>query len=132
MHLVVVGGSDDGVSAGLRARELSPSTEVTVARGSDGLAARADPVLVAAGVRPNAELATSAGIERGAHGAIPVDRSMAKTAPNVWAAGDCSLRVGSRCSAHCSWLQPPTTRTHRPVGVRYAWSRSIPRASRTD
>ena len=57
--------------------------------GSDGLAARADLVLVAAGVRPNAELATSAGIERGARGAIRVDCSMATTTPDVWAAGDC-------------------------------------------
>jgi hypothetical protein len=30
MHLVVVGGSDAGISAGLRARELSPSTKVSV------------------------------------------------------------------------------------------------------
>ena len=30
MHVVCVGGSDAGISAGLRARELDPSTEVTV------------------------------------------------------------------------------------------------------
>jgi NADPH-dependent 2,4-dienoyl-CoA reductase/sulfur reductase-like enzyme len=30
MHVVVVGGSDAGISAGLRARELSPSTKVSV------------------------------------------------------------------------------------------------------
>ncbi len=30
MHLVVVGGSDAGISAALRARELDPGTEVTV------------------------------------------------------------------------------------------------------
>jgi NADPH-dependent 2,4-dienoyl-CoA reductase/sulfur reductase-like enzyme len=30
MHLVVVGGSDAGISAGLRARDLSPSPKVTV------------------------------------------------------------------------------------------------------
>jgi NADPH-dependent 2,4-dienoyl-CoA reductase/sulfur reductase-like enzyme len=30
MHLVVVGGSDAGISAALRARELSPETDVTV------------------------------------------------------------------------------------------------------
>jgi NADPH-dependent 2,4-dienoyl-CoA reductase/sulfur reductase-like enzyme len=30
MHLVIVGGSDAGISAGLRAREIDPSTEVTV------------------------------------------------------------------------------------------------------
>jgi len=30
MHLVAVGGSDAGISAGLRARELDPTAEVTV------------------------------------------------------------------------------------------------------
>ena len=30
MHLVAIGGSDAGISAALRARELDPSTEVTV------------------------------------------------------------------------------------------------------
>ena len=30
MRLLVVGGSDAGVSAGLRARELDPSVEVTL------------------------------------------------------------------------------------------------------
>src|SRR5437588_10392502 len=30
MHLVMVGGSDAGISAGLRAREVDPGTEVTV------------------------------------------------------------------------------------------------------
>ena len=30
MHVVAVGGSDAGISAALRARELAPSVEVTV------------------------------------------------------------------------------------------------------
>src|SRR5579871_5236994 len=30
MHLVMIGGSDAGISAALRARELDPSVEVTV------------------------------------------------------------------------------------------------------
>ncbi|MGO9856747.1 MAG: hypothetical protein ACLPYY_17105 [Acidimicrobiales bacterium] len=30
MHLVAIGGSDAGISAALRARELGPTTEVTV------------------------------------------------------------------------------------------------------
>src|SRR5215468_5277841 len=30
MHLVMIGGSDAGISAALRARELDPSAEVTV------------------------------------------------------------------------------------------------------
>ena len=31
MHFVVLGGNDAGISAALRARELSPATDVTVA-----------------------------------------------------------------------------------------------------
>jgi glucose-6-phosphate isomerase len=30
MHIIAIGGSDAGISAALRARELEPSTEVTV------------------------------------------------------------------------------------------------------
>jgi NADPH-dependent 2,4-dienoyl-CoA reductase/sulfur reductase-like enzyme len=30
VHLVAIGGSDAGISAALRARELDPSTDVTV------------------------------------------------------------------------------------------------------
>ena len=30
MHLVMIGGSDAGISAALRARELDPAAEVTV------------------------------------------------------------------------------------------------------
>ena len=30
MHVVIVGGSDAGVSAGLRAREVAPEAEVTL------------------------------------------------------------------------------------------------------
>lgn len=30
MHLVVVGGSDAGISAGLRAREIDPTVDVTL------------------------------------------------------------------------------------------------------
>jgi NADPH-dependent 2,4-dienoyl-CoA reductase/sulfur reductase-like enzyme len=30
MHLLIIGGSDGGISAALRARELDPAVEVTV------------------------------------------------------------------------------------------------------
>lgn len=35
MHLVAIGGSDAGISAALRARELDPSCEVTVVLADD-------------------------------------------------------------------------------------------------
>ncbi|MFP4226817.1 MAG: FAD-dependent oxidoreductase [Desulfobacterales bacterium] len=49
-----------------------------------------DMVLVAAGAKPAAGLAQSAGIETGIGGAIRVDRTMATGAADIWAAGDCA------------------------------------------
>jgi NADPH-dependent 2,4-dienoyl-CoA reductase/sulfur reductase-like enzyme len=48
-----------------------------------------DLVLVVVGVRPDTELAKSAGAELGANGAIAVDRQMRTDLPGVFAAGDC-------------------------------------------
>jgi NADPH-dependent 2,4-dienoyl-CoA reductase/sulfur reductase-like enzyme len=50
----------------------------------------ADLVLVATGVRPNAELAAEAGIKQGASGSIAVDEHLATSAPDVLSAGDCA------------------------------------------
>ncbi|RLD15492.1 NADH oxidase [candidate division KSB1 bacterium] len=47
-------------------------------------------VLVAVGVRPNAELAAKAGIQLGATGAIQVDGHMRTNVRHVYAAGDCA------------------------------------------
>ncbi len=49
----------------------------------------ADIIVLGLGVVPNAELAGDAGVERGAGGAIVVDRRQRTTADGVWAAGDC-------------------------------------------
>jgi pyruvate/2-oxoglutarate dehydrogenase complex dihydrolipoamide dehydrogenase (E3) component len=62
------------------------------AQPTNGTAARswqAATVLVVTGVRPDTELAASAGLTLGVHGAIAVDRGMRTNAPNVYAAGDC-------------------------------------------
>ena len=50
---------------------------------------RADLVLVVVGVRPDTDLAVSAGASPGARGAIAVDRTMRTGLPDVFAAGDC-------------------------------------------
>ncbi len=50
----------------------------------------ADLILVAVGVRPNAELAKDAGLRIGETGAIWVDRTMRTSHPAVFAAGDCA------------------------------------------
>ncbi len=61
----------------------------------------ADLVLVVAGVRPDTSLASAAGIELGAGGAIAVDREMRTNLPHIFAAGDCA------------------TTFHRQLGVTY-------------
>lgn len=50
----------------------------------------ADLILVAIGVKANAEMAAAAGIAIGTTGAIRIDQEMRTSAPNVFAAGDCA------------------------------------------
>jgi NADPH-dependent 2,4-dienoyl-CoA reductase/sulfur reductase-like enzyme/rhodanese-related sulfurtransferase len=63
-----------------------------VARGitDKGEKIAADFVLWAAGVRPEVELARTAGIEIGKTGAIKTDERMRTSAPHVYAVGDCA------------------------------------------
>lgn len=56
---------------------------------SDGKEIKADIVLVSTGVRPNTELAASAGIDLGASGAIRVNTKMETNLPDIYACGDC-------------------------------------------
>ncbi len=60
---------------------------VTVLCGGEPI--RADLAVVAVGVKPNVELARSAGVALGKTGAIAVDGRLATSVPHVWAAGDC-------------------------------------------
>jgi NADPH-dependent 2,4-dienoyl-CoA reductase/sulfur reductase-like enzyme len=57
--------------------------------GGEAITYRADVVLVVVGVRPETELAASAGAQLGTKGAIIVDRRMRTNLPDVYAAGDC-------------------------------------------
>lgn len=50
----------------------------------------ADFCVVAAGVKPNVDIAREAGIEIGVTGAIKVDNKMRTSIENIWAAGDCT------------------------------------------
>ena len=56
---------------------------------TDGGSLPAGLVLVATGVRPNAELARDAGLRLGRSGAIWVDDHMRSSDPDIYAAGDC-------------------------------------------
>ncbi|HMD46425.1 MAG TPA: FAD-dependent oxidoreductase [Acidimicrobiales bacterium] len=62
--------------------------DATTADGQ-GLIRDFDMVLVVVGVRPDTELAASAGAALGHRGAIAVDRQMRTNLPHVFAAGDC-------------------------------------------
>jgi nitrite reductase (NADH) large subunit len=54
----------------------------------------ADMVIFAAGIRPRDDLARAAGLEVGERGGIVVDDTLATSAPNVWAIGECALHQG--------------------------------------
>ncbi len=62
--------------------------EARTTAGQD-VARAVDMVLVVVGVRPDSELAASAGAALGLRGAIAVDRHMRTNLPHVLAAGDC-------------------------------------------
>jgi NADPH-dependent 2,4-dienoyl-CoA reductase/sulfur reductase-like enzyme len=53
----------------------------------------ADLVILGMGVRPNSELAETAGVELGVRNAIKVDDRMRTGTANIWAAGDCVATV---------------------------------------
>ncbi|MGB8451249.1 MAG: FAD-dependent oxidoreductase [Anaerocolumna sp.] len=56
---------------------------------SDGQVIEAEMVLLSTGVRPNTELAKTAGIELGASGAIKVNNRMETSQKYIYACGDC-------------------------------------------
>jgi NADPH-dependent 2,4-dienoyl-CoA reductase/sulfur reductase-like enzyme len=69
--------------------EAGPDGRVAAVLTDDGRF-EADLVLVATGVRPNAEIASSAGLRIGKTGAIWVNQRQQTSHENVWAAGDCA------------------------------------------
>ena len=60
-----------------------------VTAGGEPVSCFADLVLVVVGVRPDTELAATAGATLGPRGAIAVDRMMRTGLPDIFAAGDC-------------------------------------------
>jgi NADPH-dependent 2,4-dienoyl-CoA reductase/sulfur reductase-like enzyme len=62
-----------------------------VTAGGEPVSVHAGLVLVVTGVRPETDLAVSAGAALGARGAIQVDRAMRTGLPDVYAAGDCVI-----------------------------------------
>jgi NADPH-dependent 2,4-dienoyl-CoA reductase/sulfur reductase-like enzyme len=73
-----------------KARPRQPGRlRVHAAAAGQVLTRLADLVLVVTGVRPDSQLAASAGAYLGAASAIAVDRAMRTNLPHVYAAGDC-------------------------------------------
>jgi len=78
------------VSTGVAVEAIEQQPGGTLAvNGSNHFHTRAGIVLVATGVRPEATLAASAGVQTGLRGAIQVSRTMETNLPDVYAAGDC-------------------------------------------
>lgn len=79
-----------------------------IVSGSHGFKKSTDMVLTAAGVRPQSELAKSAGIATGVKGAIQVNSEMMTNIPGIFAAGDC-VETWHRVTRQNSYLPLGTT-----------------------
>jgi NADPH-dependent 2,4-dienoyl-CoA reductase/sulfur reductase-like enzyme len=87
--------ADQGVALHLGRRVEAISSALATETGAlrvaldDGTRLPADLVIVSTGVRPNSDLARSAGLKVGKSGAIWVDAQMRTSDPHIYAAGDC-------------------------------------------
>jgi len=83
-----------------------------------------DLVVVAAGFKPNVELAATAGIDLGRTGAIATDDRMETNLRGVFAAGDCAETMHV-VSGHPAWIPLGTTanKTGRVAGANAAGAR---------
>jgi NADPH-dependent 2,4-dienoyl-CoA reductase/sulfur reductase-like enzyme len=87
------------VMTGTTARQVSHAAPADPARlrvdghgpGGEPITKFADMVLVVTGVRPDTDLAMTAGASLGVRGAIQVDQGMRTGLPDVLAAGDCVI-----------------------------------------
>jgi NADPH-dependent 2,4-dienoyl-CoA reductase/sulfur reductase-like enzyme len=84
----------------------------------------ADVVVLAAGFKPNVELAAEAGIEIGRTGAIRTDDRMETNLRGIYAAGDCA-EVGHLVTGRPTWIPLGTTanKTGRVAGANAAGGR---------
>jgi NADPH-dependent 2,4-dienoyl-CoA reductase/sulfur reductase-like enzyme len=76
-----------------RAKTLQGNGRVEYVELDNGERLKADVVILGIGVRPNVELAESAGLAIGPTGGVVVDRHMMTSDPNIFAAGDCAEKV---------------------------------------
>jgi NADPH-dependent 2,4-dienoyl-CoA reductase/sulfur reductase-like enzyme len=116
---------DDEWWTALVSRQLA-DYGVELRRGADvrSLDFPADIVVLAAGFKPNVELAAQAGVEIGRSGAIRTDDRMETNLRGVYAAGDCA-EVGHLVTGRPTWIPLGTTanKTGRIAGANAAGAR---------
>lgn len=78
------------VKTGMPVNEILRSDNEIMVISQNGEKLHADMVIIAAGSKPNTDLAQKAGIALGTTGAIYVDRQMKTNQPDIFAAGDCA------------------------------------------
>jgi NADPH-dependent 2,4-dienoyl-CoA reductase/sulfur reductase-like enzyme len=105
---------DEGFTAAVRRQlelhgvELRTGVVVTVIELDAVAGVPSDMVVLAAGFRPNVEIAAAAGIELGASGAIRTDDRMETNLRGVFAAGDCA-EVTHLVTGRPTWIPLGTT-----------------------
>jgi NADPH-dependent 2,4-dienoyl-CoA reductase/sulfur reductase-like enzyme/rhodanese-related sulfurtransferase len=86
----------------------------------------ADFVLVAVGVKPNAQLARDSGLEIGQLGGIIVDEEMKTSDPDVYAGGDCVEQMGLVHGKRVAIPMGSTANKHgRVIGTNAAGGREV-------
>jgi NADPH-dependent 2,4-dienoyl-CoA reductase/sulfur reductase-like enzyme len=81
------------VLAPRKATAIKGNGKVAYVELDDGKRLKADAVILGLGVRPNVDLAHDAGLVIGPTGGIAVDRHLATSDPNIFAAGDCAEKT---------------------------------------
>jgi NADPH-dependent 2,4-dienoyl-CoA reductase/sulfur reductase-like enzyme len=121
---------DAGFTAAVRRQlelhgvELRTGVTVTAIEPGGVAGVPCDMVVLAAGFRPNVELAAAAGIEIGSSGAIRTDDRMETNLRGVFAAGDCA-EVTHLVTGRPTWIPLGTTanKTGRVAGACAAGAR---------
>lgn len=81
---------------------------VSGVRTSDGKSLECQVVILAAGVRPNSQLAAAAGLETGFKGGIVVNDELQTSDGNIWACGDC-VQMDHRVTGEPTYVPLGTT-----------------------
>jgi NADPH-dependent 2,4-dienoyl-CoA reductase/sulfur reductase-like enzyme len=95
----------DAVRKQLEKHKVELRTGVRIASIDD---LQYDMIVIAAGFKPNVELASATGVEIGRTGAIKTDERMETNLRGVYAAGDCA-EVGHLVSGRPTWIPLGTT-----------------------